>query len=354
LRQEQVVTAIGMALGLTACFYATDLRPALLAAEGRDFWSPAVEWDSLIPFAPGWIWIYLLYFPACFLPLFYRELHESAGIFRRAAAGFLAQFAAAFGFFWMAPSRMIRPSFEPSNMSEWAVAAFYRVDQGFNIIPSLHVANIAFIACLTWRLRGKGAGAALWLLCLLIAASTVLVKQHYLVDIPAGALLGVLCYRAVFSSVFNFLDPDRSKPWSIPEPGRATRRFPTPQLAFAAAGIGVCLWVAQKIGWGATLSAISAIGLLPAAGLVLLYAIAQLSFCFGWYWTLGPWRRELGLGGILLPFLAGDAVNCSVPSANAAGEPVKVAMLRNRVPIEQGAASVALYKGPWPRPRPPG
>ena len=41
LRREQAATATGMAIGLTFCFYATDLRMAVLAAQGRDFWSPA-------------------------------------------------------------------------------------------------------------------------------------------------------------------------------------------------------------------------------------------------------------------------------------------------------------------------
>lgn len=357
LRREQVVVAIGMAIGLTLCFYATDLYMAALAAKGREFWSPALAWDFMFPLAPSWIWIYLLYFPICFLPLLFREIHEHIGTFRRAAVGFLAQFAAAFAFFWIAPSRMIRTPLEPSSLSEWALFAFYQVDQGFNIFPSLHVANVAFIACLTWRLRGRAAGAILWLLCLLIAVSTLFVKQHYLADLPAGVLLGAMCYGLAFSKIVDFLDADgsRIKPQAIaapspangetnPESKRSVRRSLTPQLVFALVGVGLCLWLVRRIGWSATRASIAAIGVVPAIGLVLLYAFAQLSFCHGWYWTLGPWRKDLGLSGILLPFLAGDAVNCSVPSANAAGEPVKVAMLRGRVPMEDAAASVTLYK----------
>lgn len=212
LGREQVIVAIGMAIGLTLCFYATDLYMAALAAKGRAFWSPALAWDIEIPLKPAWIWVYLLYFPTCFLPLLYPEIHKHIGVFRRAAVGFLGQFMAALAFFWIAPSRMMRTPFEPSGVSEWALLAFYRLDQGFNIFPSLHVANVAFIACLTWSLRGWAAGAALWLLCLLIAASTLFVKQHYLVDLPAGAFLGVLCYYAAFSSFFGFLDREESKP----------------------------------------------------------------------------------------------------------------------------------------------
>lgn len=212
MRREQVIVAIGLAVGLTLCFYATDLYMAALAAKGRAFWSPALAWDFGIPLKPAWIWVYLFYFPACFLPLVYPEVHEHIGVFRRVAIGFLCQFMAALAFFWIAPSRMMRTPFEPAGVSEWALVAFYQLDQGFNIFPSLHVANVAFIACLTWSLRGWAAGAALWLLCLLIAASTLLVKQHYLVDLPAGAFLGALCYYAAFSSLFGFLDRDESKP----------------------------------------------------------------------------------------------------------------------------------------------
>lgn len=213
-RRERVVVAAVMAVVLTLGFYATDLYMAALAAKGRAFWTPALAWDHWIPLAPAWIWVYLLYFPVCFLPLLYREMHERIGVFRRAAAGFLVQFAVALAFFWLAPSRMVRTPIDPSGASERALLAFHRLDQGFNVFPSLHVANVAFIACMTWRLRGRAAGAALWTLCLLIAVSTLLVKQHYLVDLPAGALLGVLCHQAAFSRSLDVLDFDG------PEPGR--------------------------------------------------------------------------------------------------------------------------------------
>lgn len=128
------------------------------------------------------------------------------------------------------------------------------------------------------------------------------------------------------------------------EPGGPARRARAAQVLFAIGGLAVAGALINGIGWTPIQAAIAAIGLPAAIGLIGLYGLAQLSFCCGWYWTLGPWRRELGLRGILAPFLAGDALNCSIPSANAAGEPLRVAMLRSRIPMEDAVASISLNK----------
>lgn len=100
----------------------------------------------------------------------------------------------------------------------------------------------------------------------------------------------------------------------------------------------------QKIGWNSIKGPISTIGWTDSIGLFLFYSLTQISFCYGWYWTLGSWRKILGFRKIFLPFLAGDALNCTIPSANTAGEPLKVFMLQDRIPIEDGTTSVTIYK----------
>ncbi|MFH1724917.1 MAG: lysylphosphatidylglycerol synthase domain-containing protein [Elusimicrobiota bacterium] len=112
----------------------------------------------------------------------------------------------------------------------------------------------------------------------------------------------------------------------------------------ALLGLIVIAGMIRALGWRSISSSISAIGWPWMIALVLLYAPAQGSFCLAWYWTLGPWRKRLGLRGIWRPFLAGDAVNCSIPSANAAGEPVKVALLRAVMPVPDAIASVTAFK----------
>lgn len=211
LKTEQTVTAVALAALLIFGFYMTDMHMAAQAAMGRSFWHPALSWDLRIPFEPSWIWIYLLYFPMCFVPLLFKEVREDIGAFRRTAAGFALQFIVALVFFWALPSQMIRPGVQTGGISERVLASFYEIDPGFNIFPSLHVANAAYIACMTNRFEGKLLGASMWLLCGLIALSTLFVKQHYLSDLLAGLGVGVAGYRLAFSMRFDFLDPCGAK-----------------------------------------------------------------------------------------------------------------------------------------------
>ena len=75
----------------------------------------------------------------------------------------------------------------------------YDCDLGFNSFPSLHVANIVFVSLLVWRKRGARWGCVMAGLATLIAASTMLVKQHFVADVAAGALLGWISFVLSFS-----------------------------------------------------------------------------------------------------------------------------------------------------------
>jgi len=210
--KEMLVTACTLTIVLTFIFYFLDWRNATRLVSGQSFWNVDLPWDELIPFRPQWVWMYLLYFPFCFLPLLFREVRQDIGVFRKVALGFAAQFLIAFSLFFFIPVYMTRPEISPLTVSESALYWVYSIDPGFNILPSLHVANTAFLACLTFRLKGMIPGLAAWLFCILTAVSAVFVKQHYLVDLPAGLLLGVLSYRLIFSRTFDFLSLPRVWP----------------------------------------------------------------------------------------------------------------------------------------------
>jgi len=144
-----------------------------------------------------------------FLFSFLLSASQEIGVFRRTALGFAAQFLTALPLFFFIPLHMVRPEILPVTTAESALLWFYKIDPGFNIFPSLHVANTAFIACLTVRLRGMIPGLATWIFCLLTAISALFVKQHYMLDLPAGLILGILCYRLAFSSMLGFLSGSR-------------------------------------------------------------------------------------------------------------------------------------------------
>lgn len=198
LRREQVLTALCLAAGLAAGFYFIDTSAAARAAAGFPIWAPVTAWDSRIPFSPAWIWPYLLYFPLCMTPLLLAPVRSDLGVFRGAARGFLLQFVAAFAVFLLAPSGVVLPTPSGGGLSEAALRLLHGVDPGFNVFPSLHVANAVFVAGLFTRFAGAGAAAGVWAAALLVTASTVLVKQHYIADLPAGAALGAAAFMHSF------------------------------------------------------------------------------------------------------------------------------------------------------------
>lgn len=154
--------------------------------------------DGKVPLSPRWIWAYLLYYPVCFAPLFFPGVLTQDEAFLRVAAGFCAQFFVAWALFYFFPTSIVRAPVPGDSWSSRALRGLYAVDSGHNIFPSLHVANSFYVAALSARLLPLEWAAGFYFLAVLISASTVLVKQHYLADIPSGMLLGWACAQAAF------------------------------------------------------------------------------------------------------------------------------------------------------------
>jgi hypothetical protein len=189
----KVGVSLGMLVLFTTGFFGLD---NLLC--GRRFNDVSCALDRRVPLRTEWIWVYLSYYPLCFSPLLFPGLLADDGLYLSAAAGFCVQFLAAWVIFYLYPTRITRVQVEGDSPSAQAVRGLYAVDSGFNIFPSLHVANTVYVACLATHFL-----SAPWILfffaaAALVSASTVLIKQHYLADIPAGALLGVGAYALAF------------------------------------------------------------------------------------------------------------------------------------------------------------
>ena len=101
---------------------------------------------------------------------------------------------------WAFPTRYPRELFpipegtDPLSAGMLQVVRFF--DTPSSCLPSLHVAISFASALLVWRERKRIFWALLaW--SLVIAASTLTTKQHYLIDVLSGALLAVLVTFAV-------------------------------------------------------------------------------------------------------------------------------------------------------------
>lgn len=159
---------------------------------GLPFHNVATSLDQQIPFVAGWIWIYVLAYVQWAVGFTVLAWEEPSRI-RRIAMAFAISEGLCLLCFLLYPTMMIgRPEVEAEgSLTRWLCAWIFAADTPpTNLFPSIHcmqswyVARMAFgtqtPAAYRWGMMGFS---------LLVFASTVLVKQHVLIDIPGGILV---------------------------------------------------------------------------------------------------------------------------------------------------------------------
>jgi len=196
LKHEKFIITVFLVLFLTLGFYYVDWHNQLMWRRGMKFYELNTSIDLAIPFIPQFIWIYILYYPVCFMPIF---LIHNIDTFRRVAVSYLMEFVLAFIVFLLYPVKMIRPVVIPDSITTKLVAILYKIDPGFNVFPSMHVANSLLVALIFYRYN-KTLGKFFMLIAVLISLSTLYIKQHYLWDVVAGIVETIFVYFIVFRS----------------------------------------------------------------------------------------------------------------------------------------------------------
>jgi membrane-associated phospholipid phosphatase len=162
---------------------------------GRSQHVPDLFLDHLIPLKPEWSLIYgALYLFLILLPIL--SVRDEEHI-RRTVRAYLMVWITAYVCFLAYPTVAPRP---PELMGEgfgiWGLRFLYDSDPPYNCFPSLHVAH-SFVSALTCYRLHRGVGVAAIISASLVGASTLFTKQHYVLDVVAGAFLACVAY-AVF------------------------------------------------------------------------------------------------------------------------------------------------------------
>jgi hypothetical protein len=151
--------------------------------------------DGLIPFAPVFVIPYVLVFVEwayCYLlaPLLGRER------FARFMAALVIGYLSIFVIYMAYPTTYTRPDTAGGGFFAQLMERIFGIDEPTRCLPSLH----CYLGWMCWRLVHKQAQVAKWLrvtvfvLALLILPTTLLVKQHVFVDVPAGVLMAELSW----------------------------------------------------------------------------------------------------------------------------------------------------------------
>ena len=183
---------------VAVCAAALYLLPNRLAANAGTL-LPLTTLDGLVPFLPWTGWIYAAVY--VFLVTAFVGMRDLAVATRFLYACLFAQIVAAVVFvvFPTMYPRELFPLPHGAAGSDLALVAFWRgLDTPANCFPSLHVSTC--VLCLAAyesgplrRFRYVAVAAAM-----LLIASTLTFKQHYVVDLVGGGLLGLASYGIFF------------------------------------------------------------------------------------------------------------------------------------------------------------
>lgn len=153
---------------------------------------PEIALDRILPVRAEWALVYgALYLFLIILPVFAVRDQEHL---RRTVAAYLLCWVTAYIVFLAWPTVASRPKIvEGDGFITWALRALYSFDPPYNCFPSLHVAH-SFVSALTiYRLHRK-LGHVSIVAAALVAVSTLFTKQHYVLDVVAGAAMALAGY----------------------------------------------------------------------------------------------------------------------------------------------------------------
>lgn len=184
-RIQYLALATGFIIG---SYKIIQVMTPVLHAERYVFLLPGEE---QIPFVPLMFPIYLsIYF---FLPSLIFIVESTHQVFRILKVFTVTAFVHFLFFMFLPVEYVLRPALAetPDDPLLTGIQMMYAVDAPFNNFPSMHV-SFAFLSYFCIRRYRPHAASAFFVLALLVALSTILVKQHYVADVLSAILLALL------------------------------------------------------------------------------------------------------------------------------------------------------------------
>ena len=149
--------------------------------------------DTALPVVPIFVIPYVSLNPFVYATLILFLLFRTK-VFQSACLAVITVMMISFAFYFFAQSEVVRPVLLGTDLFTRMIRDVYAGDNPFNDFPSLHTSVSTILAIHWWRVdRRVGIPVAIW--TMLIVASTVLIKQHYIADLIFGlALAFSLCW----------------------------------------------------------------------------------------------------------------------------------------------------------------
>ena len=186
-----------------------------------NYWVSWCTLDARIPFVRQFVLIYVLWYPLMLGTTLYLLLKDRRAFLRYARSVVLGLTACMLTFVLLPSGQELRPAEVPgSDLTARLLRAIYAADTNTNVFPSMHVVGTlaAVIGIFDSRSAPRGVQWGVAALGVLINASTVLIKQHSVLDILGGVVLYWLVYLAVYRL------PELNRSSRLARPCNAVRR----------------------------------------------------------------------------------------------------------------------------------
>lgn len=190
-------------MALYALFYLSFFALLERTIQTPDLWVHC-QLDDLIPFCKYAIVPYILWFPWIPFTLFYLLYKAPREDFWRLCIPLFTGMTMTLLFYAIVPNGLaLRPKYVPgTDIFAQLVRMIYRSDTPMNICPSIHVFNSVTLMLAYYRSAIFDAPRRRWMrpaamvLCVSISLSTILLKQHSVIDVVFGLLLALLLDQA--------------------------------------------------------------------------------------------------------------------------------------------------------------
>ena len=177
-----------------------------------------MELDRMLPLVPFFVLFYVLAYGQ-WVGSYVLHCRDSVQLCYRITMANILSKAVCLMCYVFLPTTIQRPEITGSGLFEWGTRLVYTIDNPVNLLPSIHCLEswIAFRGAMMlqkkngWYIAGQG------IMTLLVFASTVFIKQHFVIDIPISILV---CEFALFLSgrcglwrIFNQVQTPSAKAW---------------------------------------------------------------------------------------------------------------------------------------------
>lgn len=170
-----------------------------------NFRTPAtLDWDPVwnLPLVKAFC---LPYVSLYIMPVFLLFVPHEPRFFRRFAVAFLLAILVSSVFFVLLPLELPRPQLTGDGLLERILRQIYEHDASGNFFPSQHVTVSYLLALGTGRLK-KAWRLPMLAWASLIAVSTFMVHQHYVVDAIAGLVLAIVVWKGLLLYEKKFVE----------------------------------------------------------------------------------------------------------------------------------------------------